>query len=191
MVAASRAQVWAFVRDMDNWAPFLTGYQQHTKLDEQESEWHLKGELGGLTRIAQFKVKILSWNEPDDVTFELAGINEPVTGTGEFAVSMARVESNDLTKPITPAPGKMRRLADRFWRMLVDRIFNAQRKIAPAQAVDPRASETTLRFSVTVTARGMSGPILNVLIAPMLKPVAEDLANKIAAAISALQTRAA
>src|ERR1700744_1277883 len=36
-------RVWEFVRDMNNWAPFLTGYQKHEIESETDSIWTLKG----------------------------------------------------------------------------------------------------------------------------------------------------
>ena len=41
-----REAVWEFVKDMNNWAPFLTGYQKHEILDETDSIWTLKGDVG-------------------------------------------------------------------------------------------------------------------------------------------------
>jgi len=161
------------------------------RLSDTESEWHLKGEIGGLTRTAQFKVNILSWNEPDNVTFELAGINEPVTGSGEFAVTTTQLELSQLITPAASARNRIQILAAKVWRILFDRIFNGPRSAAPGRTAGPFAGETTLRFAVSVSARGMTGPVLNVLIAPMLKPVAEDLANKIADAINAAPAHAA
>ena len=45
-MALSRALVWDFVKDMNNWAPMLTGYQKHEILDEKDSIWTLKGDVG-------------------------------------------------------------------------------------------------------------------------------------------------
>ena len=35
--------VWEFVKDMNNWAPFLTGYQKHEIENDTDSIWTLKG----------------------------------------------------------------------------------------------------------------------------------------------------
>jgi carbon monoxide dehydrogenase subunit G len=178
MVAASPANVWAFVRDMDNWAPFLTGYQKHTKLSEEESRWFLKGELGGLTRMVEFKVRILKWNEPDNVEFELVGVNEPVNGSGEFAVF--------ATAPDEPPQAVVpRRLGDRFVRWVLAHIFGARQTSGVGGSKETEA--TKLRFTVALTARGVSGPVFNTLLTPMMKPVAEDLASRIAEAIGKQQ----
>lgn len=49
IVNAPFEKVWGFARDMNNWAPLVTGYQSHEELSGSESIWHLKGELGGMT----------------------------------------------------------------------------------------------------------------------------------------------
>ena len=36
-LSLSREAVWTFVKDMNNWAPFLTGYQSHQIIDETDS----------------------------------------------------------------------------------------------------------------------------------------------------------
>ena len=43
-----REKVWDFVKDMNNWAPFLTGYQKHEILNDTDSIWTLKGDVGVL-----------------------------------------------------------------------------------------------------------------------------------------------
>ena len=48
MRPAARAPSGTFVSDMNNWAPFLTGYQKHEIIDDTDSIWTLKGEVGML-----------------------------------------------------------------------------------------------------------------------------------------------
>ncbi len=84
IVKAPLETVWNFVSEMDNWAPFLKGYQEHEVLNDNESIWTLKGDIGILCRIVQIKVIITEWREPDRVTFKLEGITERVTGNGTF-----------------------------------------------------------------------------------------------------------
>ena len=31
--------IWDFVKDMNNWAPFLTGYQKHEVVSDTDSIW--------------------------------------------------------------------------------------------------------------------------------------------------------
>jgi hypothetical protein len=174
---ASKAAVWNFVEDMDNWAPFLTGYQRHEKVDATESLWILKGELGGLTRVAELKVLITEWNGRDIVRFKLEGLDEPLNGTGSFLIFGAdAVDSATTAAPI----GLIARLRDWFARHLIVRLFGDNTPAGRAAFDHPA---TALTFSLDLHAGGGMGAIMNLLIAPLLKPVAEDLATKIVARV--------
>src|SRR5205807_1342508 len=81
-VAAPVDRVWDFVRDMNNWAPLLTGYQSHEVKDERRSVWTLRGDVGILSRTVQLDVYITEWAGPDRVSFTLKGLNEVVEGGG-------------------------------------------------------------------------------------------------------------
>ncbi|MGE0774883.1 MAG: CoxG family protein [Sphingomonadaceae bacterium] len=180
IVAAPFSRVWPFVRDMDNWAPLVTGYQRHEKLSDTESVWHLKGELGGLTRIAEFKALVTEWDESGKVSFTLQGVNEPVTGEGHFVAS-------ELTDAMASEPAQAPERQGFFGRMIAalarfvyGRIFGARDAAAQPSPAQATMGETRIIFTLTLTAGGMAGPVLNMLITPMLKPVAQDLADGIA-----------
>src|SRR6476646_8190190 len=81
--------VWEFVKDMNNWAPFLTGYQAHQVLDERDSIWTLKGDVGILSRVVRLKFHVTEWNGPERVAFTLEGLNEPVGGGGTLIMAPA------------------------------------------------------------------------------------------------------
>jgi carbon monoxide dehydrogenase subunit G len=191
MVSAAFPKVWRFVRDMDNWAPLLTGYQRHEKIDDTTSIWFLKGELGGLTRIAEFKAVVTEWDESGRVTFKLEGINEPLTGSGSFVATPLVAENDGASRRSSPQgrPGVFARIRDAFARILFDKIFGVKRDSATSSGTAvPTAGDgqTQITFNLTLTAGGMAGMALNLLIAPMLKPVAEDLAGNIATAINGI-----
>ena len=115
--------VWDFVKEMDNWAHFLTGYQEHHKESERDSVWTLKGDVGVLARMLKFRVHITEWNGPKRVAFELEGVNEQMTGSGDFV--MERYEEEDgaaaeaarlktlLMSWTTPMPCRAMKLATR------------------------------------------------------------------------------
>lgn len=188
-IAASLPDVWNFVEDMDNWAPFLTGYQRHEKLNKDESIWVVKGELSGLTRTAEFKVQVTEWNEPTRVTFVMEGLQEPVTGSGEFiATDLAAAGPGSAAPPpapvaIQPSHGWFARVWERLSRWLLRRATKSV-DLQPVQSsAGAGPKNTQITFRLNVHAGGATGPVLNLLLAPMLKPVAEDLALKIANAV--------
>src|SRR5271167_2350101 len=74
--------VWTFVSDMNNWAPFLTGYQKHEILDQTDSIWTLKGDVGILSRVVELRAHVTEWAAPERVEFTLMGLNEAVEGGG-------------------------------------------------------------------------------------------------------------
>ncbi len=140
IVKAPMEPVWGFVSVIEKWAPFLKGYEEHEELNDKESVWTLKGDVGVLSRTVKMKVTITNWDdEAKRVEFELDGINEKATGGGTF---IATSESD---------------------------------------------SETELIFKLEINAGGMIGPVVNVLLGPMLKPVAKEMAEKIKARIEELQ----
>jgi carbon monoxide dehydrogenase subunit G len=168
-----RAAVWAFVKDMDNWAPFLTGYQKHEKLDETDSVWTLKGDVGILSRVVELRAHITEWTGPERVCFTLTGLNESVDGGGTLVMSPA------VAAP--PPPPPRLGLVARFFRWLFSLLHgNAPDRAAlPAGALGGEA--TMLTFTLRMDAGGPTGPLVNAMLGPALLPAAEDLANKIAA----------
>jgi carbon monoxide dehydrogenase subunit G len=123
--------VWQYLDKMANWAPYLKGYQKHEEINDKESIWTLKGDMGVLARVVQIKITITEWVEPEKVGFKIDGITERVTGKGTF--------------------------------------------IATSESADA----TSLFFEFTINAGGLIGPVANVLMKPMLKPVATDMGDNI------------
>lgn len=134
-VSAPIDAVWDYIKDMSNWAPYLEGYQKHEEINDTESIWTLKGDVGVLCRTVKIKITITEWVEPQRVSFELDGITEKVTGGGTF---LASGNSSDSTE---------------------------------------------LHFDFEIKAGGLIGPVANVLMKPMLKPVAKNMGEKIKEAI--------
>ncbi len=103
--------VWAFVSDMNNWAPFLTGYQKHEIIDATDSLWTLKGEVGILSRKVELRAHVTEWVEPQRVSFTLTGLNEAVDGGGTLVLRRATAGSGAAslsTLATLPAPSKPR-----------------------------------------------------------------------------------
>lgn len=174
----SREVIWDFVKDMNNWAPFVTGYQQHVVIDDADSDWTLKGDVGILSRQVRLRAHITEWVDLERVSFTLTGLNEKVDGGGVFV--METVDDADVEAPPAPRPWFGRRLINWWFRWLFRRMHGAgpeRRALASGDA--PATSR--LRFTLRMSAGGPTGPLVNAMLAPAMAPAAEDLANKIAA----------
>lgn len=77
-------KVWEFVKDMDNWAPLVPGYIDHQKLNDRQSTWEFKSDVGIMKKKVSLFIDIKEWVEPVKVTFQLKGINEKFSGNGYF-----------------------------------------------------------------------------------------------------------
>jgi carbon monoxide dehydrogenase subunit G len=86
-MAASRPTVWEFVRDINNWAPLTRGYQAHEIVNDRESIWTVKGDVGPISRVTKFKVTITEWVDGERVAFTVNGLNEPINGWGAITIA--------------------------------------------------------------------------------------------------------
>jgi carbon monoxide dehydrogenase subunit G len=180
--AATPAEAWVFIENMENWAPFLTGYQRHETIDDRHSLWVVKGELAGLTLVAEFRVAITEWVAPSLVAFELEGVDEPFAGSGHFRIAAAAGTAAGTATP-RPARGWWARLRDAIARRLLRGVFG-QRGTAPPAVVVGAPAATRLECTLALNAGGGSGPIMNLLLAPMLPAIAQDMADRIIAALA-------
>jgi carbon monoxide dehydrogenase subunit G len=165
--------IWDYVREMDNWAPFLRGYQSHQKQSDVDSTWVLKGDVGMMTRTVKFQVHIDEWGEPSLVRFTLKGVNEPMQGGGEFRLAPYEDAS---AAPAAPKLGWFARLVRWLYRLFAGRSERA----ASANA-GPGAGMARLSFKLRVTPGGPMGPMVDALMKPLMLPVAEELADRIMA----------
>jgi carbon monoxide dehydrogenase subunit G len=173
-------KVWDFVKDMNNWAPFLTGYQKHEIVSETDSIWTLKGDVGVLARIVELKAHITEWNGPERVSFTLAGINELVEGGGTLLMGPYIPAASDAA-PIVVRRSFFRRLIDALFRFIFRRMNGPAPERTPRALPTAGGSASKLQFVLKMEAGGPTGPLVNAMLAPALLPAAEDLANKIAA----------
>ncbi len=174
-------RVWEFVKDMNNWAPFLTGYQHHEIESETDSVWTLKGDVGVLSRTVRLKAHVTEWNGPERVSFTLIGLDEVVEGGGTLTIAM-------------PAPASLAPPRRSLWRRLVDGMFRWLYRLMHGRGPQrelPAAGEagSQLTFRLRMEAGGPAGPLVNAMLAPALLPAAEDLANRIAAHLDRAHTR--
>src|SRR5262245_59916977 len=159
--------IWEFVKDMNNWAPFLTGYQSHEIIDQTDSIWTLKGDVGLLARTVRLRAHVTEWNGPERVSFTLTGLNEAVEGDGTLTIERWQAEAAAVEAP--PRTTMWRRLLAFVVRVLFRSMHGAGPKRLPA-AVPPAAR---LTFTLRMEAGGPSAPLVNALLEPVLLPAAE------------------
>lgn len=94
-VALNKQQIWDFVHDMNNWAPLVPGYIDHEILNENESTWQFKGDLGFMKKTVKLKINISEWNEPESVIFALKGMSDNFKGGGHFKAHT--IDDNNTT----------------------------------------------------------------------------------------------
>jgi carbon monoxide dehydrogenase subunit G len=168
--------IWEFVKDMNNWAPYLTGYQKHEIVNETDSVWTLKGDVGVLARVVKLKAHVVEWDGPKRVTFTLTGLNEQVDGGGTLEMRAAAEGAVQAPAPLAKL-SLFRRMLDSIFRFFFRRMHGP----APVRSLPKAGPASELTFTLRMDAGGPTGPLVNAMLAPALLPAAEDLANKIAA----------
>ncbi len=176
--------IWDFVREMDHWAPLLTGYQSHQKQSETESVWTLKGDVGVLARTLRFRVQVTEWAGPSRVGFALKGLNESMTGDGSF-----RMEALGASAPLA-AIERPRGIAG-LWDRIVRFFFRRVRGPAAERAPEQSQRTTRMTFALRVDPGGPMAPMIDALMKPAMAAAAEDLAQRIVAQLEASSAAAA
>ena len=174
--------VWQFVSDMDRWAPFLLGYQSHEKRSDRESIWKIKGDVGSLSRIVDFRVLITEWTEPERVRFTLEGIGEPMNGDGSFLLEELSPEESAAAQASTAEEQPSVGFFVRLWAALVRRLLGrggASSSGRSGARGEPAAVRLTFRLNVT--PEGTMAPMLDAMVKPVMVATAEDLAQRIVA----------
>jgi carbon monoxide dehydrogenase subunit G len=175
--------IWEFVREMDHWAPFLTGYQSHEKQSESESIWTLKGDVGVLARTLRFRVLVTEWAGPERVTFALKGMNEPMTGEGSFRIESLAGDAAGAPALPTPPPRASGLAA--LWERIVRFFFRRARGPALVRAEPVGAPATRMIFRLRIDPGGPMAPMIDALMKPAMAAAAEDLAQRIVAHLEA------
>lgn len=181
--------IWEYVREMDNWGPFLRGYQSHRKENENDSLWVLKGDVGVLARRLEFRVHVSEWAGPERVSFELQGLNEPMEGDGEFRMQpYEEAEAADVVEATpAPRPGLLLRPLQAIVRFLL-RLFGGRSERATTAGAGPGEGMAKLTFRLRLTPGGPMAPMIEAMMKPLMQPTAEELANRI---MAELESRAA
>ena len=175
-----REVIWDFVSEMDNFAPFFLGYQEHQQESETESVWLLKGDLGAMKRMLKFRVTITEWSGPERVRFELVGINEQMTGAGLFEMTpFEQADAEPAALPAAPArAGFLSRWFEAIFRFFFQRVRGAPKRAASADS-GPGEGTTRIRFQLSVDPGGPMAPMINAMIKPLMPSFAEDFAGKL------------
>lgn len=173
--------IWDFVKEMDNWAEYVTGYQSHEKQSETDSVWVLKGDVGVLARTLKFQVHITEWNGPSRVAFALKGLNEPMEGGGTF--EMAPYEDEEAAASAPPAVKKnpILRLLEAIARFFLRLVGGGRPERAASADAGPGAGMARLTFSLEINPGGPMAPMVNAMMKPVMLPAAEQLASSIMA----------
>ncbi|WP_050615102.1 CoxG family protein [Bacillus testis] len=90
-------EIWDFVSDMDKWAPLVPGYINHEIINDKESTWEFKGDLGFMKKKVKLKIDITEWKEPTTVTFNLKGISDNFKGGGYFEAESIDEKTTNMT----------------------------------------------------------------------------------------------
>jgi carbon monoxide dehydrogenase subunit G len=182
----SADEVWELVSDMDRWAPLLLGYQSHEQHGDRESVWTIKGDVGTLTRVVDFRVQITEWVEPSQVEFTLEGLGEPMVGDGSFQLEPLGPGEAAAAEPLTT---ERLGLLTRWWAALVRRLLGGGDRAATAAAgTGPPAVRLTFRLNLT--PGGPMAPMLEAMIKPVMVATAEDLAQRIVARLEGREVTA-
>ncbi|MEU8178033.1 SRPBCC family protein [Microbispora hainanensis] len=200
-IATPVERVWAFVEHLPNWAPLMIGYQKLVEVNDRQSIWTLKGDMGMLAREVDLQADITVWEPLKRVEFTLTGLTEKLTGSGTFTLEPAT--GGDIGEAVTeesPAPAAptrrgLREMFARFqaWmlRRMMKRAEGADEAVRAAAATIGSApagsggAGSLLTFELQVQPGGPMAPMLEVLMAPMLEPAVSDLTKGIRAALEA------
>jgi carbon monoxide dehydrogenase subunit G len=180
--------IWDFVKEMDNWAHLVTGYQSHQKQSETDSVWVLKGDVGVLARMLKFQVHITEWNGPSRVAFELKGLNEPMQGSGSFEIQAFEAEA--AAAPAAPARNPIQRALEAIARFFLRLLGGGAPERAASAGAGPGAGMAKLCFRLEINPGGPMAPMVNAMMKPVMLPAAEQLANSIMAELEARAARA-
>jgi carbon monoxide dehydrogenase subunit G len=144
-VNAPIEEVWRFVSTMDNWAPLVPGYIEHVIINDKESTWKFKSDIGIMKKKVHLKVDITNWNEPTKVTFNLTGINEKFIGHGFFEAKRQDANQTQMTGSLEiNAQGTMAKMVNNILKTNVPDMTKGLTQ-AVAEKIDELQSSHTNR----------------------------------------------
>lgn len=181
-------RVWSFIEDFDNWAHFVIGYQKKQIIDDKRSIWTLRGDVGMLAREVDVQVDITDWVPGERVAFDITGLTERITGSGSMVMTPVLPGEEVVSgvvgdKAGDPSWGK--RLQAKVARSVVDRIVKSGEaaQTSDEQSVPYDGEASRLAGTLQLQPGGAMAPMIDMLMAPMLQPAAEDLVRGIRGAL--------
>lgn len=173
-LSCSPQKIWAFVGEMDRWAPMLQGYVRHERQSETDSLWTLEGDLGPFTRTVNLAVHITENRPLEKIAFTLMGIGEDARGGGTFEL-IPEKPPVPAFEPLPPSPPRS------WWQRLWDWVFGRPRApVDPPFLLPQGPFPTRVVFTFFVEAGGPMGPMINALLGPFADEVAQDLVRRVA-----------
>lgn len=97
--------VWDYVSDLEKWATTVPAYKEHEILNDKESIWTFEGSVKGIKKTIRAQVEITEWNEPSNIKFEIKGLSDNFTGSGQFTAEDMNGKTNMTCKVEVQAGG--------------------------------------------------------------------------------------
>ena len=76
--------IWDFISQMDKWAPLVPGYVEHKVINDKQSTWKFKADIGVMQKTVSLKIDITEWLAPTMVAFNLTERSGNFSGKGYF-----------------------------------------------------------------------------------------------------------
>lgn len=190
LVNAPVDRVWTFIEDFQNWARFVIGYQKMQIVDDKRSIWTLRGDMGMLAREVDIQVDITEWVPGELVEFQIVGLTERISGSGSMVMTAVQPGEEVIEGVVGSEKGGAswgKRLQAKVARSVIDRVTKESDEDEAAEAdesagpYDGEASRLTGRLRLQ--PGGAMAPMIDMLMAPMLRPAAEDLVRGIRGAL--------
>lgn len=83
-VPADISTVWDFVSNIEQWATLVPAYKEHEAVDQNKSIWTFEGSMKGIKKTVKLELNITELTEPSHIKFELKGLTENFSGSGQF-----------------------------------------------------------------------------------------------------------
>jgi carbon monoxide dehydrogenase subunit G len=107
IVEAPLAGTWDFVRDMQNWAELLPGFEGMTVLSDADSEWKVRGDVGILTKLVTLNVHVNEWVDLSHVSFSVVCKEEPLRAEGSLTAKALDARRTTLDFDLDATAGGM------------------------------------------------------------------------------------